>query len=265
MFNDRFLKACHREQVDYTPVWLMRQAGRYMSEYMVLRNKYDFLTMCKTPELACEVTLQPIDKLGVDAAILFADILLPLEGMGLDLTFAKNEGPVIANPVRNEKDVENIRILDAEEATPYVMEAIRLLTKRYGATIPDVLKFADDARAELDALENSEERIAELQKQETALLKQIGELSERISRTRKKAADKLSSGIVRELGDLRMASARFEVGIEQVEEPTGCFVGDRRLAFDDTGIDRVEFMMSANPGEPLRPLAKVASGGVRGS
>jgi DNA repair protein RecN (Recombination protein N) len=141
------------------------------------------------------------------------------------------------------------------------LEAIRLLTKRFGATIADVLKYADDARVELDALENSEERIAELQKQETSLLKQIGELSERISRTRKKAADKLSSGIVRELGDLRMASARFEVGIEQVEEGTGCYVGDQRLAFDDTGIDRVEFMMSANPGEPLRPLAKVASGG----
>jgi DNA repair protein RecN (Recombination protein N) len=141
------------------------------------------------------------------------------------------------------------------------LEAIRILTKRFGATIPDVLKYADDARAELDTLENSEARIAELQKQETALLKQIGELSERISRSRKKAADKMGAGIVRELADLRMESARFEVGIEQVEDPTGCYVGGKRMAFDDTGIDQVEFMMSANPGEPLRPLAKVASGG----
>jgi DNA repair protein RecN (Recombination protein N) len=141
------------------------------------------------------------------------------------------------------------------------LEAIRLLTKRYGATIEDVLRYADDARAELETLENSEERIAELQTQETALLRQIGELSERISRTRQKAAEKLGSGIIRELGDLRMPSARFEVGIQQTPDPTGCFVGDQRLAFDDTGIDRVEFMMSANPGEPLRPLAKVASGG----
>lgn len=136
MQNDRFLKACRREQVDYTPVWLMRQAGRYMAEYMEIRSKYDFLTMCKTPELAAEVTLQPITKLGVDAAILFADILLPLEGMGLDLKFAKNEGPVISNPVRTAKDVENIKILDAEEATPYVMEAIRLLRKELDGRVP---------------------------------------------------------------------------------------------------------------------------------
>lgn len=136
MQNDRFLKACRREEVDYTPVWLMRQAGRYMAEYMEIRNKSDFLTMCKTPELACEVTLQPVNKLGVDAAILFADILLPLEGMGIDLKFAKNEGPVISNPVRTATDVENIRILDAEEATPYVMEAIRLIRKELDGRVP---------------------------------------------------------------------------------------------------------------------------------
>ena len=134
--NDRFLRACRREEVDYTPVWLMRQAGRYMSEYMEIRNKSDFLTMCKTPEVACEVTLQPVNKLGVDAAILFADILLPLEGMGINLAFAKNEGPVISNPVRNAQDVENIRIIDAEEATPYVMEAIKLLRKELEGRVP---------------------------------------------------------------------------------------------------------------------------------
>lgn len=136
MQNDRFLKACRREQVDCTPVWLMRQAGRYMGEYMEIRRKYDFLTMCKTPELATEVTLQPVNRLGVDAAILFADILLPLEGMGIDLAFAKNEGPVISNPVRTAKDVENIRIMEAEEATPYVMEAIRMIRKELAGRVP---------------------------------------------------------------------------------------------------------------------------------
>jgi uroporphyrinogen decarboxylase len=136
MQNERFLKACRREQVDCTPVWLMRQAGRYMSEYMEIRNKSDFLTMCKTPEVATEVTLQPVNKLGVDAAILFADILLPLEGMGIDLKFAKNEGPVISNPVRTGNDVENIRILEAEEATPYVMDAIRMIRRELDGRVP---------------------------------------------------------------------------------------------------------------------------------
>ena len=134
--NDRFLRACRREPVDYTPVWLMRQAGRYMSEYMEIRSKYTFLEMCKNPEVAAEVTLQPINKLGVDAAILFADILLPFEGMGLNLEFAKNEGPVIHNPVRSKADVDAIRILEAEEATPYVMEAIRILRRELEGRVP---------------------------------------------------------------------------------------------------------------------------------
>ncbi|MDA8211985.1 MAG: uroporphyrinogen decarboxylase [Clostridia bacterium] len=136
MKNDRFLKACRREEVDCTPVWLMRQAGRYMKEYMEIRNKHSFLTMCKTPELAAEVTLQPVNKLGVDAAILFADILLPLEGMGIDLEFAKNEGPVIHNPVRTKADVDKIRVIEAEEATPYVMEAVRLCRKELEGRVP---------------------------------------------------------------------------------------------------------------------------------
>ncbi len=136
MQNDRFLRACRREEVDRTPVWLMRQAGRYMPEYMEIRRKYDFLTMCKTPELAAEVTLQPVNRLGVDAAILFADILLPLEGMGIELAFAKNEGPVISNPVRTENDVREIRILEAEEATPYVLDAIRLIRRELDGRVP---------------------------------------------------------------------------------------------------------------------------------
>ncbi len=136
MKSERFLRACKRQQVDCTPVWLMRQAGRYMEEYMEIRRKYDFLTMCKTPEIAAEVTLQPINKLGVDAAILFADILLPLEGMGIDLEFAKNEGPVIHNPIRSAADVDKLRVIEAEEDVPYVLEAIRILRRELNGRVP---------------------------------------------------------------------------------------------------------------------------------
>lgn len=136
MQNERFLKACRREQVDCTPVWLMRQAGRYMQEYMEIRNKYSFLTMCKTPELAAEVTLQPVDKLGVDAAILFADILLPLEGMGIELRFAQNEGPVIDNPVRSQQDIDRLKVVEPEETTPYVLEAIKLVRQELDGRVP---------------------------------------------------------------------------------------------------------------------------------
>ncbi|MFN8450595.1 MAG: DNA repair protein RecN [Anaerolineae bacterium] len=141
------------------------------------------------------------------------------------------------------------------------LETINALKRRYGVTVALVLEFADKARAELEGIEHSEERLNELRKQETLLLKHIGELAERISRARVAAARRLSEGIVRELADLRMEKAQFEVGIEQHDDPDGCYVGERRLAFDEKGIDHVEFMMSANPGEPLRPLAKVASGG----
>lgn len=134
--NDTFLKACRREPVDYTPVWLMRQAGRYMKEYREIRQKYDFITMCKTPEIAVEVTLQPVNKVGVDAAILFADILLPLEGMGIDFAFAKNEGPVIHNPVRTRADVEKIKIIEPVEDVPYVLEAIKILRKELEGRVP---------------------------------------------------------------------------------------------------------------------------------
>jgi uroporphyrinogen decarboxylase len=125
-----------REPVDRTPVWLMRQAGRYMQEYRDIRAKHDFLSMCKTPDVAAEVTIQPVDKLDVDAAILFADILLPLEGMGIDLEFAKGEGPVIHNPVRSQADVDKIRIIEAEEATPYVAEAIKIVRRELEGRVP---------------------------------------------------------------------------------------------------------------------------------
>ncbi len=129
-----FLKACRGEQTDFTPVWLMRQAGRYLPQYMEVRRKVSFLELCKTPELAAEVTIQPIDFLGADAAILFSDILTPVEPMGLKLDFVP--GPVFENPVRTEADVEALRIPVMEEDVPYVMETIRILRREFEGRVP---------------------------------------------------------------------------------------------------------------------------------
>lgn len=135
MKNERFLKACRREPVDCTPVWFMRQAGRYMAEYRALRAKHSILELCKTPELAAQVTLQPIDRFPLDAAIIFADILLPLEPMGLRLEFAAGEGPVIHNPVRDQADVERLNIIDGGELD-YVAEAIRQARRTLNGKVP---------------------------------------------------------------------------------------------------------------------------------
>jgi uroporphyrinogen decarboxylase len=124
--NSRFLRACRRQPTDATPIWLMRQAGRYMVEYRTLREKYTILEIIKTPELACEVTLQPINAFDLDAAIIFADILPPLEGMGLELDFLKGEGPVIYNPIRTADDIAGLRVLPLEETLGFTFEAIRL-------------------------------------------------------------------------------------------------------------------------------------------
>jgi len=135
MINERFLKACRREPVDCTPVWFMRQAGRYMAEYRALRAKHSILELCKTPELAAQVTLQPIDRFPLDAAIIFADILLPLEPMGLSLEFAAGEGPVIHNPVRDKADIERLNIIDGGELD-YVAEAIRQARHALNGRVP---------------------------------------------------------------------------------------------------------------------------------
>jgi uroporphyrinogen decarboxylase len=135
-YDDLFLRACRRQPTDRTPIWMMRQAGRYLPEYRAIREKHGFLEMCKTPELACEVTLQPVDLVGVDAAILFADILLPLEGMGLELTFEKGEGPCIHNPVRSKADVEKLRVSDPYEDTGYVLDAIKLCRRELENKVP---------------------------------------------------------------------------------------------------------------------------------
>ena len=125
--TSRFLQACQRKAVDATPVWFMRQAGRYMAEYRAIREKFSLLEICYQPELAAEVTLQPVRAFGVDAAILFADILLPVIPLGVGLEFAKGEGPVLHNPVRTIEDVRALKPVDVQAELGYVLEAIRIL------------------------------------------------------------------------------------------------------------------------------------------
>lgn len=136
MSNDAFLKACRKEKAGFTPVWLMRQAGRYMKEYMAIREKHTFLEMCRKPEIACEVTLQPIKAFDLDAAIIFADILLPLDGMGINLEFTKGEGPSISNPVRTRKDIDAVKVIKPEQDVPYLLEAIKMVRKELNGKVP---------------------------------------------------------------------------------------------------------------------------------
>jgi uroporphyrinogen decarboxylase len=131
-----FMRACRREPVPYTPIWLMRQAGRYMREYREVRAKTTFLELCKTPSLAAEVTVAAVERLGVDAAIIFADILLILEPLGLDLEFAAGEGPVIHNPVRRASDVDRLRELEDVNGLEFVNEAIRQTRRALKPDIP---------------------------------------------------------------------------------------------------------------------------------
>ncbi len=134
--NDTFLKACRGEEVPYTPVWIMRQAGRYLPEYRAIRGKADFLTMCKTPELTAEVTIQPIDILNVDAAILFCDILIPCEAMGQGLEFHEGKGPILGPPVRDKATIEKLFVPDPVDTMGFVMDAIRLLRKELTGRVP---------------------------------------------------------------------------------------------------------------------------------
>lgn len=127
--NNTFLKACRGEKTDYTPIWMMRQAGRYLPDYQKVRGKVTFLELCKNPELCVEVTLQPIDILGMDAAILFSDILILMEAMGSKLEFHDGKGPIFPNTIRDQAALDKLIIPDADEATGFVMETIRLLRK----------------------------------------------------------------------------------------------------------------------------------------
>lgn len=130
-----FMRACRREPVPFTPVWLMRQAGRYMSEYREVRARTSFLELCKTPDLAAEVTVTAVERLGVDAAIIFADILLIIEPMGIELEFAKGDGPKIHNPVRTAADIDRLLEVDVE-SLDYVFEAIRRTRRALKPNLP---------------------------------------------------------------------------------------------------------------------------------
>ena len=132
--SDLFLRACRGERASRPPVWLMRQAGRYLPEYREVRKKVDFLTLCRTPELAAQVSLQPIERLGVDAAILFSDILVPAPAMGLKLDF--NPGPVVDPPVRSADDVSRLVVPEIEAEVPFVYETIRILRRELAGRVP---------------------------------------------------------------------------------------------------------------------------------
>jgi uroporphyrinogen decarboxylase len=138
--KELFLRACRGEAVPRLPVWMMRQAGRYLPEYREVRAKRAFLEVCKTPDLALEVSMQPFRRLGVDAVIVFSDILIPAEAMGLKLELG-DAGPNLPEPVRSESDIEKLRIFDPETETGFLMEAIRRIVREVGPTVP-VLGFA---------------------------------------------------------------------------------------------------------------------------
>jgi uroporphyrinogen decarboxylase len=131
-----FLAACHRGKTSYTPVWLMRQAGRYMEEYRKLRAEFSFLDLCKRPDLAAEITVTPVERLGVDAAILFADILLILEPMGLGLTYSKDDGPIIDAHIQSRTDVEQLQEFEPEESLSFVMETVRRSRTALNGRVP---------------------------------------------------------------------------------------------------------------------------------
>src|SRR5579885_2245579 len=133
--DTRFLRACRREPVDCTPVWFMRQAGRYMKEYRELRARHSLLELCRTPELAAQITLQPVKKLGVDAAIIFADLLLPAQAMGMKLDFVEGEGPMLSDPVRSFAAVRSLRAASDGELR-YVGDAVRLVHSELKGRIP---------------------------------------------------------------------------------------------------------------------------------
>ena len=134
--NDLFLRACKKQPVERTPVWIMRQAGRYLPQYRAVREKADFLTMCRTPELATEVTLQPVDLIGVDAAIIFSDILVIPEAMGMHLEMVESKGPVFHNPVRTADDVKNLKDIDPADDLKFVMDAVSLTKKELNGRVP---------------------------------------------------------------------------------------------------------------------------------
>ncbi len=134
--NDLLLKTLNGEETERPPVWMMRQAGRYLPEYMVIREKYGFFERCQTPELACQITLQPIDIIGVDAAILFSDILVVPQAMGLEVQLVESKGPLLPDPIKTAKDLARVRVPDAEETLGYVFDAIRMVKQELNERVP---------------------------------------------------------------------------------------------------------------------------------
>jgi uroporphyrinogen decarboxylase len=134
--NDLVIRACRRQKVDRTPVWMMRQAGRYLPEYRAVRARSDFLTMCRTPELAAEVTIQPVDIVGVDAAIIFSDILVVPEAMGMHLVMEESRGPSFPKPIRTRNDVEALRVADPEKTLRYVLQALTVTKHALAGRVP---------------------------------------------------------------------------------------------------------------------------------
>lgn len=134
--NDLLLRTLRGEETERTPVWMMRQAGRYLPEYMVLREKYGFFERCQTPELACQITLQPVDIVGVDAAILFSDILVVPQAMGLEVQLIENTGPILPDPIKTVNDLQRVRVPDVNETLGYVFEAIKLIKQELNERVP---------------------------------------------------------------------------------------------------------------------------------
>lgn len=134
--NDLILRTIRGEETERAPVWMMRQTGRYLPDYRILRDKYDFFTRVQTPELATEITLQPVDQIGVDAAILFSDILVVLQAMGLEVQLIENKGPVLPEPVRTAADLKRIYVPEVEESLGYVFDAVRLTKKELNNRVP---------------------------------------------------------------------------------------------------------------------------------
>ena len=136
IINDLFLRACKRQPVERTPIWVMHQAGRYLPEYRAIRAKADFLTMCKTPELAAQVSLQPVDIIGVDAAIIFSDILVIPEAMGMHLEMHEGRGPIFRHPIRNSDDFKKLKRFDPADKLKYVFDAVELSKKELNNRVP---------------------------------------------------------------------------------------------------------------------------------
>jgi len=136
MTEHLLIKALKGEQVNRPPVWMMRQAGRYLPDYIKLRNQYDFFTRVQTPELACEITLQPVDQVGVDAAILFSDILVVPQAMGLEVQLIESKGPFLPKTISNQHDLDALQVKDAEHNLNYVYDALRMIKKELNNRVP---------------------------------------------------------------------------------------------------------------------------------